>query len=177
MPDLKPEDESWFQEFKQLNTPPPAVPAKTPSSGENAAADRRRHLRFEVDEARATLYREGFLSTFGLTKENKARAALDISQGGVRLLTSERIPPGTKVRIRVEMEKYQDAIEAVGVIRWSFQSTGNATDFYAGAMFVDLDSGQAKKIGLMREWFTSPQYKALKENRATRKSSNVIFPK
>ena len=167
MPDPKPEEEDWFKEFQRVNAP----------SRGGKADNRRQHARFEVDEATTILYREGLLPALGLGKKNKARAALDLSEGGVRILTSERIPPGTRVRIRIEVDKYKDAIEATGVVRWCYQSTKKATDFFAGAMFVDLPPDQVKKINRMRAWFTSPQYKAMRETRQRQKDSGFTFPK
>ena len=110
-------------------------------------------------------------------KGNRARAALDLSEGGARFLIHERLPIGTKVRMIIQMEKYKDEIEAVGEIRWCYQSTKNAEDFYAGVQFDDLDPVQKRKIVLMKEWFTSPQYKAVRENNRKAKGGDFAFPK
>lgn len=69
--------------------------------------DLRRHRRFGVDEASAALYREGLLLKLGLGKRNRARAAVDLSEEGIRLVAAVPLLPGTRVRIRIEMEKYQ----------------------------------------------------------------------
>ncbi len=164
----------WFKEFKKANnTPPPnSVPAPKPESG----AERRRHMRFEVDEASTTLYREAFLNFIGLGKDNKARLALDLSSGGACVLTKERLKPGTRVRLRIQMEKYNDAVVADGEIRWCHQRP-ERPDYQAGVMFVDLDSNQASKIAAMEDWFTSPQYKAVRATRARKRASDIILPK
>ena len=176
MADPQPEENDWFKEFQRLNNPSgkPAAPAPARDA---RPEDRRRHLRFDVGETSARLYRDGLLSTLGIGKSNKARAAIDLSEGGARLLASERIPPGTRVRIRIEMEKFKDAIEATGVVRWCYQSAKRPNEFFAGAMFVDLPPAQLKKIALMREWFNSPQCRVMRETRQRQKDSGFSFPK
>jgi hypothetical protein len=155
----------WFAEFKKVNKAPPASPqakSETPG-GTKKPAERRKHHRFEVDECQATMYREGILNVFGVGRGNRARAALDLSEGGVRFHITERLPIGTKVRMIIQMEKYKDHIEASGEVRWCYQSAKNSEDFYAGVQFENLDPVQKRKIAMMREWFTSPQYRAVRE--------------
>lgn len=154
----------WFSEFKKVNKipPTPVKPEPTPPSS-HKPSERRKHSRFEVDSCQATLYPDGMLTVFGVGKNNRARAALDLSEGGVRFLTQERLPVGAKVRLIIEMEKYKDQIEASGEVRWCYQSAKNAGDFFAGVQFENLDPSQKRKIALMREWFTSPQYRAVRE--------------
>lgn len=153
----------WFSEFKRANQNYAPPKAETTSEGTKKPSDRRRYARFEVDECQATMFREGLLTIFGVGKGNLARAALDLSEGGVRLQIHERIPIGTKVRMIIQMEKYKDQIEASGVVRWCYQSAKHSKDFYAGVEFEELDPAQKRKISLMREWFTSPQYRAVRE--------------
>jgi hypothetical protein len=169
----------WFAEFKKVNKSGAPVGGKTDSTptGSKKGTERRRHPRFEIDECQATLYREGILSVFGVGKGNNARAALDLSEGGARFLIRERIPIGTKVRMVIQMEKYKDQIEAAGEIRWCYQSAKHTEDFYAGVEFDDLDPIQKRKIVLMREWFTSPQYRAVRETKRKAKGNDLAFPK
>jgi hypothetical protein len=167
-----PKDEAaWFKEFQELNK------ASAPSPSGSKDSNRRKHPRFELDGASASLYREGLLSFIGVGKDNVARSALDLSEGGVRLLLQERVAPGTKVRVRIHMEKYQEEIVASGVVRWCFRSAKNSTDYYAGVMFTEVDGSNLKKIALMKEWFTSPQFKAMRETRLQKKKSDITFPK
>src|SRR6185503_7382647 len=130
MGDPQPNQANWFAEFKKINQVAPAAAAKTDTNGHAKSSERRAHSRFGVDECQATLYREGLLTVFGVSKQNRARAALDLSEGGVRFLTTERLPIGTRVRMIIQMEKYQDQIEASGEVRWCYQSTKKAADFY-----------------------------------------------
>jgi Tfp pilus assembly protein PilZ len=168
-PSKDPPQADWFAEFKKLN-PSPASPAPVREQVESTKElgkpnERRRHSRFEIDECQATLHRDGLLTVLGMGKNNRARAALDLSEGGVRFLTHERIPVGTKVRMIIEMERYKDQISAAGEVRWCYQSAKNGDDFYAGVEFIDLPAAEKRKIAMMRDWFTSPQYRAVRDSK------------
>jgi hypothetical protein len=166
-PDKDPAQADWFAEFKKLNTssssPAPVREQSDSSKEAGKPGERRHHNRFEIDECRATLHREGLLTVLGVGKSNRARAALDLSEGGVRFLTHERIPVGTKVRIVIQVERYKEQISAGGEVRWCYQSAKNSDDFYAGVEFVDLPGSEKRKIAMMRDWFTSPQYRAVRD--------------
>lgn len=169
----------WFAEFKKVNkTSAPGSETGTDSTpaGDKKASERRKHSRFEVDECQAKLYRDGILSVFGVGRGNRARAALDLSEGGVRFHISERLPIGTKVRMVIHMEKYKDQIEASGEVRWCYQSAKHGGEFYAGVQFENLDPAQKRKIALMREWFTSPQYRAVRETAKRKSRDELIGP-
>jgi len=141
----------------------PQAPGRiSESSGSHPAlprAESRRHLRFKIDEADANLSLKGFLTSLGLGRANKARAAINLSEGGVMLLVRELLPEGAKVMVRIEMEKYSEVIEAPGEVRWCEQSARNEKDYYAGIQFTGLGPADLKKIGQMRDWFTSAEYK------------------
>lgn len=126
----------------------------------------RRHLRFEVDSTGASLTVNGLLSRVGIRGDNKARAILNLSEGGALVVAHESIPRGTKVRVRVEMDKYQDVFEADGVIRWCTRHPRQETFHQIGVQFTNLSDAQARKLAKMREWFTSPQYMARVAERA-----------
>jgi hypothetical protein len=101
---------------------------------------------------------------------------VDLAEGGARLFLHRRLRAGTRVRVRIEMERYKDAIEAPAVVRWCYQSAHRKDDFHAGVMFLDLHPSQKKKVALMRDWFTSPQYKALRESRRRARGPEIVFP-
>jgi hypothetical protein len=168
-PEKDPPQADWFAEFKKLNpssSPAPVREQATESTKETGKpGERRRHSRFEIDECQATLQRDGLLTVLGVGKSNRARAALDLSEGGVRFLTHERLPIGTRVRVVIEMERYKDEITASGEVRWCYQSAKNANDYYAGVEFTDLPAAEKRKIATMKEWFTSPQYRAVRDSK------------
>jgi PilZ domain len=140
---------------------PDSFPAKgQPSSSERLRrAELRRHPRFRAEEAGARLYVKDFLATLGIGRKNEAGAAVNLSEGGVLLRIQSRLKGLSRVRVRIELEKYNDIIEAEGIVRWCFQSARNPADFYAGVEFRTLPQAQAALIGKMRSWFTSPEYK------------------
>jgi len=140
--------------------PAPSTGAK----GDNTSvrlkrAELRQYPRFRTDDdARAQLYVQGFFTKLGIGRTNHAQSAVNLSEGGILLRTQSKLKSGTKVQVRIEIEKYKDLIEAEGEIRWCFQSAKD-TSYYAGIQFKDLAPNQAALIGKMRSWFTSPEYK------------------
>ena len=172
-------EESWLEEFKRLNqgspsASPPSDPMAPPSQDR-----RRRHARFDLDDARVDLFDGGLLAAIGVGRGNLALAPLDLSEGGLRVRLRRRIKTGTKVKIRLEIERHGDAVEATGVVRWCFESGTRPGDFYAGVMFTNLNASQKRKIILMRDWFTSPQFGALRaaRRRKTDTPFELSFPK
>src|SRR5947209_2474189 len=124
--------------------PSPAAAGKNPSSSVRLnRADLRRHPRFRADEANPQLYVKGFLTKLGIGRANEARSTVNLSEGGVLLLTNTRLKAGSPVQVRIEIEKYKDIIEAEGVVRWCFPSARARDDFYAGIEFRGLAAAQA----------------------------------
>ena len=114
--------------------------------------------RFRVDGIVPTVYEKSLLSTMGVGRKNQARAAINLSEGGILIRVHDRLKIGTSVRVRLEIEKFNDVIEADGVVRWCFQSASDATDFYAGLQFMKLPTSIVNKIARLRSYFTSPEY-------------------
>lgn len=139
--------------------PPPGPRNENPSSVRLKRPELRRHPRFKTEEATAEVYLKGLLSTIGIGRRNEARAAVNLSEGGLLVRTASKLKPGSKVRFRVEIEKYNDVIEGEGEVRWCYQSARDSSDFYAGIRFKELSPAQTALIGKMRSWFTSPEYK------------------
>ena len=143
-----------------------SAPAPTPAHrNENSSSVRlkrpelRRHPRFKTDEVTAELYVKGLLATIGIGRRNEARASVNLSEGGLLVLTNTKLKPGAKVQFRIEIEKYNDVIEGEGEVRWCYQSARDASEFYAGVQFKGLPPAQTALIAKMRSWFTSPEYK------------------
>jgi len=162
------EQPDWFSEFQKHNT---ADPGSAP--GALTPQERRKHPRFKIDEADAVLRRMGF-SLFG-GQANMARTAVDLSEGGVRIITTERVVPGVKVKVTIGIQKYNDSLETEAEVKWSHQNMSNGSEFYAGVMFLDLALPQVTKIARMRAWFTSAQYQAIKEKRTREKGSGLFL--
>lgn len=127
-----------------------------PSSPKNV----RRWPRFKVDdEAAVVVYPEKLLNFMGLGRGNRAKAAVNLSEGGVLVRTSEKLARGTRVRLTISIEKFSDRFDCAGEVRWCYQAARSDKDYYAGISFVDLPPSDVKKIEKMRSWFTSPEYK------------------
>lgn len=123
-------------------------------------SDLRRSTRFHIDDAVTLVYRKGFLQALGIGRVNEARAAVNLSEGGILIRTHDRVKNGTKVKVRLEIEKFKDVIEAEGVVRWCFKGAGGEGEFYAGIRFTRVSDPSASKIARLRGYFTSPEYRS-----------------
>lgn len=119
----------------------------------------RRSARFHIDDAVTLVYRKGLLQTLGIGRVNEARAAVNLSEGGILVRTHDRVKAGTKVKVRLEIEKFKDVIEAEGVVRWCFKGANDESEFYAGIRFTEVPDAAVHKIARLRGYFTSPEYR------------------
>lgn len=120
----------------------------------------RTNTRFSVSGVAVPLvYQHGLLTSIGIGRVNQARAAVNLSEGGVLVRTHDRMKSGTKVKVRLEIEKLNDIIEAEGVVRWCFQCAKEESNFYAGIGFTQVPPPVASKIAKLRGYFTSPEYR------------------
>ena len=131
-----------------------------PASGRaiGATQEQREHPRFKIEGATAVLGKGGFLSSLGF--DPKKNAIVNLSKGGIVVLVGKRVPPDTRVHVRIEISKPADVVESEGLVRWCGQSAKSDAQFYVGIRFERLDPLSQKKIALMREWFTSEEYRA-----------------
>jgi len=151
-------DLNWFNEDK-VAPAPRKVAAPVPVRPDN----RRRFTRFAIDSTQVQVHRRGLLAALSLGS-NKALKVCDLSQGGARILATERIPAKQQVRVRITLEKYQDRIEIEGEVMWCYCSS-NRKDYYVGIKFTADDAATNRKMVALQEWFTSPQYQALRSRR------------
>jgi hypothetical protein len=160
-----PKGTDWRAEFQQLNKKNSSSPSE-PAGSASRGLQRRRHERFRPEEARVSVYQGGLLASIGVGRENLARIPVDLSEGGARIALHERLKPGTKVQVRIAIDKFGDAIEAAGVVRWCFESRTQPGDFHAGIMFTDLEPSTKRLIAAMRDWFTSSKCLKVRAARA-----------
>ena len=132
---------------------------QTPATAKLKKSELRRHVRFVPEKATAQLYPKKFLTTIGIGRDKEARQIVNLSESGALIILGSKLISGTRVQVRIEMEQYKDVIETEGEIRWCYQSARDASVFYAGIQFHNLPRLAATRIGKMREWFTSPEYK------------------
>jgi len=151
-------DLNWFEDDKKPVSP------RRPATPEPVRPDnRRRHARFQVSSTQVLLFRNGLLTALNLGS-NKARKVCDLSAGGARLIVTEKLAVKQKVRLKITLEKYQDEIDIDGEVKWCYPST-NKKDFYIGVKFFTDDAATTRKMAALQEWFTSPQYQALRSRR------------
>jgi hypothetical protein len=148
------------------SVPPPAPRHENSASIRLKRPELRRYPRFKTDEAKAELYLKGLLTSIGIGRKNEARAAVNLSEGGLLVRTGSQLKPGAKIQFKIEIEKYNDVIEGDGEVRWCYQSAQNSADYYAGIQFKELPPAQRALIDKMRSWYTSPEYK---QKNATRR--------
>jgi len=123
-------------------------------------SDLRRSTRFQIDDAVTLVYKKGLLQALGIGRKNEARAAVNLSEGGILIRTRDRVKTGTRVKVRLELEKFKDVIEAEGVVRWCFKAASDDGDFYAGIRFTQVSGASATKISRLCGYFTSPEYRS-----------------
>ena len=113
-------------------------------------SEKRVALRFKIDDYVVTLVRQGTLSAEGL-KRNLARTVVDLSRTGVQLGVTEPLDPGTLMRFTLHLNKFADALEAAGEVRWS---RPDGLHYVAGFRFINLPEDRKKMIDFMTKWFT-----------------------
>ena len=130
------------------------------SNAKSGKHELRTSTRFHIDDATTLVYKKGLLTGLGIGRTNEARAAVNLSEGGILVRAHDRLKSGTKVRVRLEIEKFKDVIDAEGVVCWCFQSASDQTDYYAGIKFSKMSPQVASKISKLCGYFTSPEYKS-----------------
>ena len=116
----------------------------------------RKDTRFSVDEVIPLVYVKGLLTSIGIGRTNQAQEAMNLSEGGILVRTKQKLKSGMRVKVRLQIEKFKDVIEAEGKVRWCFQQAQDKSDYFAGIQFANLGPGVAAKISSLRGYFTSP---------------------
>jgi len=132
--------------------------------------------RFQVDDiAIPVVYEQGVLASLGIGRINQARSAINLSEGGVLVRTHDHMKSRTRVKVRLEIETFNDVIEAEGVVRWCFQSAKEETNFYAGIRFTNIPPTVAAKIANLRGSYTSPEYRSKTTSKRRREMLGIEF--
>lgn len=151
----------------------PGSPAS--KGGEADRRDLRAHARFRVNDAPAVVYPEKFLNKLGLARGNRAREAVNLSEGGVLVSLKKPIEEGTRVRLRVEVESFGDVIECAGEVKWCRPAAQEGT-YYAGLKFLDLDPAAVRRITHLRDVLKSPEYKSKRGTKRQSKPPTLETP-
>ncbi len=164
----------WFEEFKKANerSAYPLTPSSLPQAGA-PQRERRRHPRFQVDDAPARIRQKTFL-VFMARPAETGKEALDLSAGGAKLLAERRFLPGSRIRVRIFIERFNDTIEGDADVRWCRQQAPGRQDYIMGVMFTRDDPGRTRKIDSMRGYFTSPQFQAARLKRTREKDIRLF---
>jgi len=160
--------QAWYREFQKLNATGPIVGWAPP----DGRSERRQHARFCLHDTPAKLYRRGATALFGLAGLNIEGSVLDLSEGGLRLETSENFLIDTRLRLKISIAKFGDSLEADGVTRWCQATPRDPEVFHVGIRFSHEDPATHRKIAQMRGWFTSAQYKSLRETQLRQQARN-----
>jgi c-di-GMP-binding flagellar brake protein YcgR len=123
-------------------------------------AERRRYERFSLFDYIFSCFKKDFLHLLGLGKDI-AKGIKDLSAGGVKINSSEALPPGTKVYFQLHLPRFSDGFNVSGEVRWvkEIKGEGEAKEYLLGIQFTDIGEQDVKKIEAMRKWFTSPHAK------------------
>jgi hypothetical protein len=133
-------------------------PAGSPEEKRNA--ELRSSPRFRVENVLALVYEKGLLTGLGIGVDNVAKEAVNLSTGGLLVRVGDRMKRGTKVGVKLEIEKFNDIIEAEGIVRWCFQAAKDVRNYYAGIQFTKITPVMSAKIARLQSYFMSPEYKS-----------------
>lgn len=142
-----------------LVAPKPVATAEPAADIVLAPEEKRKAIRFALNDYVVTVYRQGSLASQGL-KRNLGRSVHDISQTGAQLEVIETLEAGALVQFTLHLNSLSDSFDALAAIRWCRPDMSVAgSSFRAGLQFLNLGDPQRKKIEFMRKWFTRPKKK------------------
>lgn len=161
---------SWRHEFQKAS----GLSRGTPAAPPPGRAERRRHPRFLIFNAPAHVTLKNRSSLLGLRKVEAPGAAIDLSEGGVKIATALQVPEGSLVDLRIEFAKFKDNVCSEGVVMSSRSDPTDPSRYLLGIMFVGLDPSVPKKIGHIRQWFTSDYCAEYREHRPASDKSIAV---
>ena len=153
-------------EFKKSALRPPGPSGLPPGSREA-----RRHPRFLIFGAVASLRRKGALNLFGLLGSSASATVIDLSEGGARLSIGMELPVDTPIEIQIDIERFKDRIASPGIVRWCLRDPKVPSRHLVGVKFENLDASAVKKIGRMRSFYTSEQCEEFRERKSASERS------
>lgn len=75
----------------------------------------------------------------------KTSTSLDIGGGGLRIKTSEKLTPGSKLALKIEIPEIDFPISCIGEVVWVEESE-EKNKYYAGIRFVEIDEEKRQEI-------------------------------
>lgn len=162
-----------WREVKSLTSLEVLTPRPLRAGTAVTMPERRRHERIVIEGARATLRPLGFFARLFGRPETDC-LVVDLAEGGMQVRTRKKYATGTRLGIRIELPKYQDVIEAAGEVRWNLERPEGSGKFTLGILFHALRESDTKKIGIMRQWFGSEEYRARAVKRVSASGTTVL---
>jgi CheY-like chemotaxis protein len=135
----------------------PRTPPFTPSVQKTRT--RRRSERIALSGCPAEAYRLGIVWLLD-SRTNIGRELRDVSDLGVGLTLTQKVPPSTRLRFVATLTKFSDTLEGVVAVRWCAPAPDGG--FAAGAEFISMPEGQAAKIRNLRRVLRSAEYRQRK---------------
>lgn len=75
----------------------------------------------------------------------KTSTTLDIGGGGIRVITSEKIPLGCKLALKIDIPGLSQPISCIGEVAWAEE--GEEKDkYYAGIKFVEIEEDKRQQV-------------------------------
>lgn len=158
---------NWKAEFEKLNAGPQG--AATSSGG---TTRRTKNPKFGVYDTTVKMYRRGATAIFGLARLNIEGVVLNLSEEGIDIATAEEILRDTRIHLRMEIAKFNDKIECDAVVLRCQKDPRKEDRYLVEVDFSNPDPALARKIGLMRGYFTSPEGLANRERRLREEKKN-----
>jgi hypothetical protein len=140
--------------------------APGPSGLPPGSREARRHPRFLVYGAVASLRRKGARSLFGLLGGSASGQVIDLSEGGARLSIPAELPVDTPIELQIDIERFKDRIASPAIVRWCHRDPAAPSRHLVGVKFDTLDASAVKKIGRMRSFFTSEHCEEFRERKS-----------
>lgn len=134
-------------------------------------ANRRKHERFQPYECDIVLDRKQgvLMKLLGRKQANIALEILDLSESGVRIGTSQKMPLQTEVRVHCGLKALKDELTLEGQVLWCVPHAYRDNEFVVGITFTNIDSPTQRKIASIRSYLASPQFKQKQETRVRMK--------
>jgi hypothetical protein len=131
----------------------------TPISLPPAPLERRKHLRFRVEQAIARILDEGLKARLKGLLGKRNFTLLNLSEAGARVAMASMLKPGALVHLKIEIESLREEIVTPAKIVWCLKNSRKEDEFHAGLLFTGLSPAEAKKITHMRDYLDSALYK------------------
>lgn len=92
-------------------------------------------------------------------EENKISNIIDISSGGIRIVTAGKCDIGSKMYIQINLAEEESQISAEVEVRWVKPWQGRKDVFYIGLEFISLDASDKEILNRFVKRMSSAQKK------------------